>query len=129
MEFTERLATRFLAATVWYVPFYAGSETGKPWLLWVRRITFPLPFLAVLFLVWSAIGTPLAWPQRAVIGIYLLYLLPYIVASYYERYTVPLVAVKVLLLLWALDRLLSMTACTPAAHERKQAAELAQASH
>jgi hypothetical protein len=35
-------------------------------------------------------------------------LLPYIVASYYERYAVPLLTVKVLLVVWAVDRLLSL---------------------
>jgi hypothetical protein len=32
-------------------------------------------------------------------------LLPYVAISYYERYAVPLLAVKVLLVLWAVDSL------------------------
>jgi hypothetical protein len=39
------------------------------------------------------------------IVIYLLSLLPYIAASDYERYTMPLVAVKVFLVFWAAERL------------------------
>jgi hypothetical protein len=42
-----------------------------------------------------------------VIGVYLLYLLPYVGISYYERYAVPLVGVKVLLVVWAVDRCLA----------------------
>jgi hypothetical protein len=42
-----------------------------------------------------------------VLGLYALYLLPYIVVSYYERYAMPLLGVKVLLVLWAVDRLIS----------------------
>ena len=39
-----------------------------------------------------------------VIGAYVLYLVPYIVASYYERYGAPLLGIKVLLVLLAADR-------------------------
>jgi hypothetical protein len=106
LDFVERVATRFLAATISYVPFYAGSEARNPWALWARRVTYPLPFLALLFLLWSSIREPLGWPQWTAIGVYLLYLLPYVLASYYERYAIPLVAVKVLLVIWAADRLL-----------------------
>jgi hypothetical protein len=40
-------------------------------------------------------------------GVYVLYLLPYIGVSYYARYAMPLLAVKVLLVIWATDRFLS----------------------
>ena len=46
--------------------------------------------------------------QWTVVTIYLLYLLPYVVISYDERYAMPLVAVKVLLVVWAVDRLLAL---------------------
>ena len=38
-------------------------------------------------------------------GLYLCYLLPYIVISYYDRYALPLIGLKVLLVTWAADRL------------------------
>ena len=50
---------------------------------------------------------PLSWPQWTVLVIYGLYLLPYVVVSYYERYAVPLDALKALLVLWAAERLLT----------------------
>jgi hypothetical protein len=34
--------------------------------------------------------------------------MPYIGVTYYERYAVPLLAVKVLLVIWAADRLLCL---------------------
>jgi hypothetical protein len=40
-------------------------------------------------------------------GAYVFYLCPYIAVSYYERYAVPLLAVKVLLVIWATDLVLS----------------------
>jgi hypothetical protein len=106
-DFLDRVAARFLGATVWYVPFNRQEPLG-PWMLLTFRLTHPLPFLALLVLGFTAIRDPLSWPQRFVIGIYLLYLLPYITASYYERYAFPLLAVKVLLVVWAVDRLLAL---------------------
>jgi hypothetical protein len=104
-DFLDRVASRFLGATVWYVPHNRVQEAQRPWLLWLRRLTHPLPFLALLVLLFTAVGAPLPWTHWPVIAVYGLYLLPYIAASYYERYTVPLLPVKVLLVLWAADRL------------------------
>lgn len=107
-DFVDRVATRFLGATLWYVPHNRSREESRPWLLWVRRVAHPLPFLALLVLFFTGIWMPLSWPQWAAIAIYGLYLLPYVVASYYERYAVPLDAVKALLILWATDRLTAL---------------------
>jgi hypothetical protein len=106
VDFLERVATRFLAATVWYVPFRSAREPEGSWGLWVRRLTYPLPFLAAIFLIWTAFHQPLTRLQTAVLGIYACYLLPYVLASFYERYVIPLVAIKLLLVVWAADRLL-----------------------
>ena len=114
LDFLDGVAARFLAATVWHVPFNQANQVFRvwpephqpTWALWARYLAQPLPFLAVLFLIWTGMRQPLSWPQWAVIGIYLLYLWPYVVASFYERYAIPLVAVKTLLVIWAADRLL-----------------------
>jgi hypothetical protein len=50
---------------------------------------------------------PLSVPQWAAISIFAFYLLPYVASSYYERYAVPLLAVKFLLVTWELERLLT----------------------
>jgi hypothetical protein len=104
VDFLDRVAGRFLGATLWYVPFDRKAEASRPWLLWLKRLTHPLPFLAFVFLLGTAVREPLSWTQGAVLGVYVLYLLPYIAASYYDRYAAPLVAVQALLVLWALDR-------------------------
>jgi hypothetical protein len=103
-DFVDRVAMRFFGTTLWYVPFYRAQAANQPGELWARRLTFPLPFLALFFLICTGVREPLQGPQWIVIGIYLCYLLPYILVSYYERYAVPLLAVKVLLVVWALDR-------------------------
>jgi hypothetical protein len=107
-DFVDRLAMRFFGTTLWYVPFNRAQAVNRPGELWARRLTYPLPFLALLFLVFSGARQPLQTPQWIVIGVYLCYLLPYIAISYYERYTVPLLAVKVLLVVWAVDRFVGL---------------------
>jgi hypothetical protein len=107
LDFFERAAERFFAATLWYQPYDRSEAMKRPWVFWATRVTHPLPFVAVLILVYSAVWRPLAWPQWVGIGVYLLYLLPYAVISYYDRYAIPLVGVKVLLVIWGVDRAIS----------------------
>jgi hypothetical protein len=107
-DFLDRVALRFLGTTVWYVPFNRTQEARDPLQLWVRRVTYPLPALALLLLVFTSIPQPLTWPKWTVIGAYVLCLLPYILSSYYERYSIPLLSVKVLLVIWGLDRLVGL---------------------
>jgi hypothetical protein len=111
-DFLKRVGRRFLAVTLWYEPFDPAQEKRRPWALWFSRLTHPLPFLGLLVLVGTSARRPLQRAQWVVIGVYLLYLLPYIGVSYYERYAVPLLGVKVLLVLWAADQLLSHWAGT-----------------
>jgi len=106
LELFDRAAYRFLGATLWYTPFNRSEAAKRPTILWINRLIHPLPFLAVIVLLFTAIWEQLPWAQWMVIGIYLVYLLPYIGASYYERYALPLLGVKVLLVVWVLDRLL-----------------------
>jgi hypothetical protein len=108
LDFLDRVASRALCATLWYVPFNRPLEARQPWLLWFKRVLHPLPFLALLVLAGTAAARPLHRLQWIAIGIYGFQLLPYVAASYYERYTVPLLAVKVLLVIWAVDRLLCL---------------------
>ena len=105
--FVRRVSGRFLNATLWYAPFPSGAGGGRPWMVWMSRLTHPLTFVAVLFLIGTAYWRRLHELQWAVIGVYFIYLLPYIGASYYERYGMPLLGVKVILVIWATDRLLS----------------------
>jgi hypothetical protein len=107
VDFLARVAVRFLGATLWYEPFDRASEARRPWALWLNRLVHPLPFLAVLVLLVTGFRERLDWTQWAVIWVYLLYLVPYIGISYYDRYALPLLGTKVLLVVWASDRLLS----------------------
>ena len=101
LDFLDRAACRFLGATLWYKPYDPRREAKHPWSLWLSRLTHPLPFLGLLVLVGTTVWRPLHRIQWTGIGVYLLYLLPYMGASYYEHYAMPLLGVKVLLVLWA----------------------------
>jgi hypothetical protein len=107
-DFLNRVAARFIGATLWYVPFDPIQETRRPWTMWLSRLTHPLPFLALMVLILFGIGDGLSRRQWIVIAVYLLYLLPYVLVSYYERYAFPLIGLKVLLVLFAADRFCSL---------------------
>lgn len=100
-DFARRVGQRFLAATFWYVPLNEPGEANLPLALWASRLTHPLPFLSLLFLALSASWRPLSRLQWLVIAAYIIYLLPYIFISYYDRYAFALLGVKVLLVTWA----------------------------
>jgi hypothetical protein len=76
-------------------------------LLWLQRLIHVLPLLALLVLVYGPGRQPLHGAQWVALGIYVFYLLPYIVISYYESYALALLGVKALLVIWGADRLLS----------------------
>lgn len=108
LDYADRVACRFLGATLWYVPFNLTDETRRPVMVWLSRAWHPLPFLALLVLGFSSIFQRLSWLQWLVMALYVLYLMPYVAVSYYERYGAPLLCIKMLLILWAGDRLLCL---------------------
>lgn len=111
LDYADRVASRFLGATLWYVPFSRSDETARPWVTWASRLLHPLPFLGLLVLAFTGMWERLHGYQWMVIGVYLLYLIPYVAVSYYERYAMPLLGVKVLLVVWGADRLLALWRC------------------
>src|SRR5687767_5190445 len=54
-DFLDRVAWRFLGATVWYVPFNRAHITQRPWSTWISRAMHPLPFLGLLALGFTAL--------------------------------------------------------------------------
>ncbi len=108
LDFIDRLASRFLCATLWFESPNPGQDERRPWLIWLNRTTHPLPFVALLTLLVFGIQGRLRPIEWYAIGTYVIYLLPYIAASYYDRYSMPLVAVKVLLVVWATGRLVEL---------------------
>jgi hypothetical protein len=106
-DFVRRVADRLVGATLWYEPFQWVPQGSRAWSIWLSRCLHPLPFLALLILLCTNRGAGLHKAQWVVIAVYLLYLLPYVGLSYYERYTMPLLAANLLLVIWGVDRLWS----------------------
>lgn len=98
--FFDKLHNRFLSATVVYVPFNLG-KLHLPISLFLQRLYHPIAFLSFFCLViWGA------WhrkPERIIMVLYLVFLAPYVVVSYYERYAFPLLGIKILLFIYAVD--------------------------
>lgn len=107
LDFVDRIACRLLGATLWYMPADRVEETRRPFVYWTSRVLHPLPCVAMLFLLATAFWQRPRPAQWIGMGAYVLYLMPYIAVSYYERYAMPLLAVKVLLVIWAADGFLS----------------------
>jgi hypothetical protein len=72
-----------------------------------------LPFLSLFCLALIGILDRLPPVVWTAIAIYWLYLAPYICTSYYARYAFPLLGVKALLVVWALDRLVRLRPSLP----------------
>ena len=103
LKLADRIAARFLGATLWYVPENREPHASAAWYLWMQRVAHPLPFLGLLTLVFVGVRRGLGGIATTTIAVYLLYLLPYVIVSYYPRYGFPLLAAKVLFLIWAID--------------------------
>lgn len=97
----QRVANRWFAATLYYQPLVAADEqmSGRMRLL---RIYFPIPFLSLLLVLGFRRQSFDARLRIAVI-IYCVYLLPYILISYYDRYAAPAFVFKAIILLYAID--------------------------
>jgi hypothetical protein len=113
LELLDRIASRFLGATLWYVPTDRASHATAAWYLWLQRLWHPLPFLGCLVLIASGSGRRRFGMDWTTIAIYALYLMPYVLVSYYPRYALPLFGAKTLLVTWALDALHSLLHCPP----------------
>jgi hypothetical protein len=103
-DFAVRVWNRFAAAVLVVVPM-DDHGSKQPFSVWrmLPRLCQPLPFLAAIVL--------LIHPRRlhlyesAALWVFTVWLLPYVIVSYYDRYGFPLLSVKVFLCAAVLDRL------------------------
>ncbi len=104
LDFLQRIGNRFLEATLVYAPFNARDKERYPWRESWAQLVYPLPFLSLVLLLATARWRPLLPAQWIVIGVYLAYLLPYVLISYYERYKFPLIGAEAALVVWGIGR-------------------------
>lgn len=95
-----RVATRLLAATVYYVPFDPDDENRRTTIA-VKRVFYSLPFLSLL-LVFALHPRPLPNDFLATTLIYIASLTPYVLLSYNDRYAVPLMPLKAVFVTYGL---------------------------
>lgn len=93
---------------MWYESSFSGQDLRRAWLIRLNRCMHPVPFVALVALLFTGMQRRLRAIEWLVIGVYLFCLLPYVAVSYYDRYALPLLGVKALLVVWAADRLLAL---------------------
>jgi len=84
LDYFERTANRMIAAFVWTVP-YRDSELVRSWRLNMKRCWTLLVTASVIFLL-VRLPSPMNPLVRSALVVGLLYLTPYLLVSYYERY-------------------------------------------
>jgi hypothetical protein len=104
-DFVVRVWNRFIAATLLYFP-HDRREEQLPISAWrlFPYICQPLPFLAIVAMLFCS--RPLHKYERLAMCVYVTWLLPYVLVSYYGRYAFPLLGAKVFICVAAVDRLL-----------------------
>ena len=106
VDLLNRIVNRCFAATVYYHTF-APWDDEQVWPMRYKRLYFALPFLSLILI---AMFRKFPFPKEltAAIMIYLLYLGPYVLISYYDRYAAPLFGIKVILLTYGADTVLQI---------------------
>src|SRR6185436_9143050 len=69
VNFLFRVGDRLLGTTVVYTPFDREVSRERPLAFLLARVIFPLPFLAALLLLATAVWRPLQPAQWAVLGV------------------------------------------------------------
>jgi len=84
----------------------AGEQPGKGWPIFWKRLVFPLPAISV-FILLALRRMPFETELWSAIAIWFFTLLPYILISYYDRYATSLVGMKMLIVIYGVDTLVS----------------------
>ena len=99
-QFALHIMNRLTAATVYYLPM--NPRDSQDTIRWfIHAIWFALPMLW-LTLVGFQIATPTPRQQLAVV-LFTTFLLPYILVSYYHRYSLPVLPLRMFFLLWLMN--------------------------
>ena len=104
-EFAGRVGDRFVAVVIWYTPRARSDAREFPPGIWLARLLYPLPWVAVAAIALS-IGRRPTPGERAVAVAAVLYILPYILVGHVERYYFPLLGLRVLLISFLVSRLI-----------------------
>jgi hypothetical protein len=94
-----KLRNRAIASMAYYFA-YCKSDQEKVWPMLFKRMVFPIPFVSLLVCIASrrARSSP-AFFYAAIL--YTSVLAPYVIVSYYDRYSAPLLPVKMIIVILA----------------------------
>ncbi len=101
-KFIQNIKDRVLSAFVIYVPHNREYEN----ITITKSVIHALPLIAILFLLMSKGYTRSGYILIALV-VYAIFLLPYVLVSYYVRYVMPLIPLKVLFCFWSLDGIIN----------------------
>jgi hypothetical protein len=101
--FLEKTFNRFAAATLVYVPFDRFRDARHGVVLWLHHLVQPLPFASLIVIL--ATARRLTTAHWTLLEIYGAFMIPYVLISYYERYTYPLIVVEVPMMACAIGHL------------------------
>lgn len=96
-KYLKNIKNRLIAALFKFYP-YTEHELFVPW----QAFFHALPFLGILALLLLRRGKNNPYVRSALV-MYVIYLTPYILISYYMRYSIPLTQIKILFIFWAID--------------------------
>jgi hypothetical protein len=96
-KYLQNIKHRFIAVLIKFYP-YTEHELFVPW----QTFFHVLPFLSIIALLFLRRGENTLYVQTALV-MYVVYLMPYILVSYYMRYSIPLTQIKILFIFWAID--------------------------
>lgn len=96
--FLSNVKNRFVAAVLVYHPYNHTYEKSMV----CKQILHILPFIGIMLVVFLR-GYTGSVHIRIALLMYVVYLLPYIIASYYIRYAIPLTPLKILFIFWGVD--------------------------
>jgi hypothetical protein len=98
-RFFRNVTNRFLAALVVYYPYNTSYE--RKFMIW-KYVIHALPFCFIVVLL---VTKKMSYYAGLALLIYSTFLIPYIVISYYIRYSIPLVPLQTLFIFWGIDLL------------------------
>ena len=100
-RYLRNIWNRLLAALIVYYPYHAYEGNS----ILFNRLLHPLPFICLLLLLCINRHGLSDYAKIAML-MYAIYLIPYILISYYTRYGIPMTLIKLLFCAWGIDHVL-----------------------
>ena len=100
-RYLRNIWNRLLAALIVYYPYHPYEGIS----VLFYRLLHPLPFICLLLLLCINRHGLSDYAKIAML-MYAIYLVPYILISYYTRYGIPMTLIKLLLCAWGIDHVL-----------------------